>query len=49
MEKGVLTVRELMDFLRVGRKKAYELIHTSGFPSFRVGRKVLINRDGLIR
>ena len=47
-QKSTLTVKELMDFLSVGRKKAYELVHSEGFPSFRIGRKVLVNRDGLV-
>ena len=45
--KKTITVSELMGVLCVGRKKAYELVHSHGFPSFRIGRKVLINCDGL--
>lgn len=47
--KNTLTVRELMGFLSIGRKKAYELVNSTGFPSFRIGRKVLISMDGLVR
>ena len=48
-QKSTLTVKELIDFLNVGRKKAYELVNSKGFPAFRIGRKVLISRDGLER
>ncbi len=46
--KNTLTVRELMTFLSIGRKKAYELCGSDGFPSFRIGRKVLVNKEGLL-
>ena len=44
-----MPVRELEIYLGIGRKKAYELVNSKGFPSFRIGRKVLISRDGLER
>ena len=47
MEKAIMTVNELMEYLHIGRSKAYELIHAEGFPSFRIGRKVLINKASL--
>ncbi len=46
-EKRTLTVSEMMVVLSVGRKKAYQLVNSEGFPSFRIGRKILVNRDGL--
>ena len=45
--KANLTVKEMMDFLNVSRATAYELVNMSGFPAFRVGRKILINSDRL--
>ncbi len=45
--KSTMTVKELMVFLGISRATAYELVNDSGFPSFRIGRKVLINRAGL--
>ena len=45
--KPTMTVRELMEFLSISRATAYELVNNSSFPSFRIGRKVLINRASL--
>lgn len=42
-----MPVRDLEIYLGIGRKKAYELVNSKGFPAFRIGRKVLISRDGL--
>ncbi len=47
MEKRTLTVQELMAELHIGRKKAYEMVHSKDFPSFRIGRKILVSSDGL--
>ena len=49
MDKGTMTVKEMQDFVGVGRRKAYELVNSKDFPSFRVGRKLLVNREGLYR
>ena len=47
MDKATMTVKELQKYVGIGRRQAYELCNTQGFPSFRIGRKVLINREGL--
>lgn len=47
MEGATMPVRDLEIYLGIGRKKAYELVNSKGFPAFRIGRKVLISRDGL--
>lgn len=49
MDKATMTVKELQAYVGIGRRQAYELCNSSGFPSFRIGRKVLINRSGLER
>ena len=49
MDKATMTPKELQAYMNIGRVKAYELCNSNGFPSFRIGRKVLINRDGLKR
>lgn len=49
MDKGTMTVKEMQDYLSIGRVKAYELANTAGFPSIRIGRKVLISCEGLKR
>lgn len=45
--RRTLTPKELQAELGIGRSKAYELVNSKGFPSFRIGKKVLINREGL--
>ena len=47
MDKATMTVKELQMYVGIGRRQAYELCNTKGFPAFRIGRKVLINREGL--
>lgn len=47
MEKGTMTVNELQAYLGIGRRQAYELANSKAFPSFRIGRKLLINKDRL--
>ncbi len=45
----VLTVDELMTELRVSRPVAYNLANRADFPAIRVGRRILVPRDGLER
>jgi len=47
MEKHTLTVDGLMKYLGIGRRLAYELVNSDGFPSFRIGKKILVNVDKL--
>jgi excisionase family DNA binding protein len=47
MEQHFLTVRELADYLRVSRRKAYELVAAGEVPSFRVGSSLRIPRAEL--
>lgn len=42
-----LTVEEMAQELHISRTTAYDLVKQIGFPAFRVGRKVLVNRRGL--
>ncbi len=44
-----LTVDELVDELHISRKTAYELVREPDFPSFNIGKRILINRKGLQR
>jgi excisionase family DNA binding protein len=46
---AILTVEQLQDFLRISRPKAYELVHTKGFPTVRIGRAIRVPRESLIR
>ena len=45
--KMTLSVDELKNELGISRSTAYELIQKPDFPSFTIGRRVLISRDGL--
>ncbi len=44
-----LTVEEAADELHISRPVAYELVKEPDFPSFRIGKRILINRLGLQR
>ena len=48
-ERRFLTVRELAAYLRVSRRKAYELVATGEVPSLRVGSSLRIPREDLER
>ena len=45
MEKSTMTVSELAQTMCISLPKAYDLIHSDGFPSVNVGRRVLIPVD----
>lgn len=42
MEKLVFSVDELGKALKISRPKAYELANTEGFPSIRLGKRLVI-------
>lgn len=42
MYQEILTVKELAEYLRVGHNVAYRLVHSKGFPTLKLGRKILI-------
>jgi excisionase family DNA binding protein len=46
-ERLVYTVEELGQVLGIGKNKAYELVSQNNFPSFKVGKKILINKEAL--
>lgn len=46
-ERRIMTVEELASYLHVSRVTAYLLSGREGFPSFRVGRRILIDVRGL--
>ena len=46
---AILTVEQLQDFLGISRPKAYELVHTKGFPTVRIGRAIRVPREALMR
>lgn len=42
MPKLALTVPELADALGIGRNAAYTLCETEGFPSVRIGKRIVV-------
>lgn len=49
MEKLTVTVDEMAKIVGVSRPTAYELIHKEGFPTVRIGRRVVIPINSLKR
>ncbi len=47
--KMTLTVEEAADELQISRSVAYELVKEPDFPSFKIGKRILVNRLGLQR
>ena len=45
----LITVKELERFLNISTQKAYELVHSKGFPTIKVGRSYRVNKDSLLR
>lgn len=48
VEKLTYSVTEAAEALGVSRPTMYELIHREGFPSLKVGNRVLISRRRLV-
>ena len=46
-EKLALSITETAALLGVSRPTVYNLIHSAGFPSFRIGGRVVVSRSGL--
>lgn len=49
MERMTLSVDEMAATLGISRPKAYELVHSDGFPRINVGRRIRIPRTSLER
>jgi excisionase family DNA binding protein len=45
----VLRMPHLQAIMHCSKTKAYELVHTRGFPIVRVGRSIRIPRDAFLR
>lgn len=48
MEKLTMTIKELQEVLGISYVTAYNLTKQKDFPSFRIGKRILINREGLV-
>jgi hypothetical protein len=47
-DKKLLTRKDIMNRYQIKSTKSYELFHQEDFPSFRVGRKLLVREDKLV-
>ena len=45
----MLSVSQVADVLGIGRTNAYELVKEKGFPSLKIGSRIVIPRDKLIQ
>ena len=45
---GVLSVKELKDYLRISRAGAYQLLHREDFPTLHVASRLLVAKDKLL-
>lgn len=41
----ILTPRDISRVLGISRNKAYEVIHSEGFPSFQIGKQYRVQRE----
>jgi hypothetical protein len=41
------TVKDIRHIFKCGLKQAYELVNASGFPSIRIGGKILVEKSAL--
>lgn len=43
-----MSVKDLMAYMKISQPTAYRLVHSESFyPAFRIGKKILINKDKL--
>ena len=45
---NVLSAEQLAQVLGISRAGAYQLLHTEGFPTLRIGKRMLVPRDKLM-
>ena len=45
MEKTTISVQELSAQMGISLPKAYELVKTPGFPTIRIGKRMLVSRE----
>ena len=44
-----LNANQLAGVLGISRAKAYELLHRKGFPTIKIGKRLIVPKDNLIR
>lgn len=40
----IMIIEDMVKGLRIGRNKAYELVNSNDFPSFKLGRHIRVSR-----
>lgn len=45
MLQDFLTVKEVQEILKLGKDKTYQLVHTNGFPSIKIGGSIRVPKD----
>jgi len=45
----MLNANQLAALLGISRAGAYELMHSKGFPTLRIGKRMMVNKDHLAR
>jgi len=46
-EINIFTVKELAEVLKIGRDKAYALMHNRSFPSIKIGNRYIVTDQAL--
>lgn len=46
--KGILSVTEMAEYLNISRATAYQMTHIKGFPTLRIGRRILIPTEAML-
>ena len=46
-EKLAVSVDEMAELLGISRPSAFALVHSANSPAVHVGRRILVNREGL--
>jgi len=49
MQKATFTVEEVGEILGIARSSAFNLVKQDDFPSFRIGKRIIIPRDSFFR
>ena len=45
----LMTVKDVMEIMRVGRNTAGSIIHSEGFPMFKIGNQIRISKKAFIK
>ena len=41
------TVKDIQDIFKCGRRQAYDLVNANGFPSIRIGNRIVVEKSAL--